>query len=198
MLRGTLIFPMLARLACFQAARKNGGKIVSRSHEPAGCPMKLWRESLWFPALAVPLTLLGVFWILCLIHVVFGATVNPRHTGWVDVETPDGTTHRLELWRRDPLVSLPFSSNSHAYVRYAGREMEVSNRGFGWGVGGVVVSPDGRRAVAEAKFEGAPAAGVLIDLQTGDMTDWDRYAGDMSKRGWKRLPWQIVEGENFP
>jgi hypothetical protein len=121
---------------------------------------------------------------------LFYANRPARQIGQLTVTPPGGAPVALTLWAAEPLVELPFTTNTK-WVQCGGRRWKLHGRGFGSGAGPVAVSPDLTHAVVHSSFEGGEFPSVVIDLRNGDMQRADRWS-DYAKQGWTMRRWHTA------
>ncbi len=131
---------------------------------------------------AAALAFAVVVWLL------FFANWPARDVANVQLTPPGGAPVVLTLMAADPVVELPFTTDT-AWVRCGDRRWKLHGRGFGSGVGRVAVSPDGMQAVVHNSFEGGEFPAVLVDLRTKQMQGVSRWT-DYESMGWTMHSWQ--------
>jgi hypothetical protein len=124
------------------------------------------------------------------IWVLFFANRPARQVGQLTLTPPGGAAVSLTLWAADPLVELPFTTNTK-WVRCGGKWWKLHGRSFGSGGGPVAVSPDLTQAVVHNSFEGGRYPAVLVDLRNGDMRRANR-GSDYAAQGWTIRSWHTA------
>ncbi|HEV2296836.1 MAG TPA: hypothetical protein VGR35_23550 [Tepidisphaeraceae bacterium] len=121
------------------------------------------------------------------IWVLFFANRSARQVGQLTLTPPGGPPVALTLWAADPLVELPFTTDTK-WVQCGGKRWRLHGRSFGNAAGPVAVSPDLSQAVVHSSFEGGEFPAVVIDVRSGDMqraNRWSDYAGqEWTMRRW--------------
>ena len=114
------------------------------------------------------------------VWLLFYANWPARQVAQVTLHPPGSAPVRLTLWKAEPLVEIPFTTNS-GWVRFGERRWKLHGRAFGSGVGRVAVSPDATQALVHRSFEGGEFPCVLIDLRTGEMRSAHRLSRDVGQ-----------------
>lgn len=108
------------------------------------------------------------------------------------VTDPRGQSHTLRIWEADRIIKLPFFDGPSAYVEFDSKKYKIHSGDFGFGVGGIYVSPDRNQIVVGRGFEGGETSGLLIDLSTRSVKERDLLADGPALPGWQELSWQTA------
>lgn len=103
-----------------------------------------------------------------------------------------GQSHTLRIWEANRIIKLPFFDGPSAYVEFDGKKYKIHSGGFGFGVGGIYVSPDANQIVVARAFEGGQTSGLLIDLSARSVKERDLLTNRPALPGWQELSWRTA------
>jgi hypothetical protein len=104
--------------------------------------------------------------------------------------TPQGQSLTFTLWSAERVWKLPFFDGDSKYVRFGDKQFRLHDGAFAYGVGGILVSPDRSQIIFERAFEGGRTSGVLVDMTTREVREWDVFSGNPKVVGWAREHWR--------
>jgi hypothetical protein len=115
-----------------------------------------------------------------------------RQVRQLTVPRPGGPPAVLTLWEARSLVLPELISNTARQVRLGGTWHGIHGRRDGYGVGPVLVSPDGSQAWVTGTYHGRVGWGILVDLTTGTMRRAIAGSEAYERAGWRPRHWRTT------